>query len=90
MRATTTPNDVARGGGVELGRCLQPRVKEFVFLLVRRQAEGFEIPTVFAIVRVGQIRPQRGGFRTLVMPQSNEAFAADNRAIIVGLISDRN
>ena len=53
MSATIAPNDVARGRGIQLAGRFQPRVKELVFPLVSGKAEGFEVPAVFAVMRVG-------------------------------------
>src|SRR5207302_1275536 len=59
-----TPDDFAASGCVPfIADLSEPCAEKFVFLFVGGDAEGFEIPAIFAVVLLGERGPQFGRVR---------------------------
>ena len=72
------PDDFAASARVPfVANLSEPCAEEFVFLFVGGDAEGFEVPTIFAVVLLGERGPDFRRIRRFIVTQRDCAFAAD-------------
>ena len=84
--AAVAPDDVARGSGIELGALPQASKNLFSCLSAARpSASRYQrsLPS-----RVGELGPEGQGFVALMMTQGDQAFAAHQRAVVIGEFAD--